>query len=259
MSETKEILSFAVELGDSMLRNGAEVYRVEDSILAILDSYQITDCDVYVLTNGIFASANETSSDSCSLIRHVPLAPMHLGRIDSLNNLCRQVCEHTISLDDAWEKLDKYSSIPTYSPLKLILATGIGSAGFTYLFGGTVIDAIFSLITGLFLQLFLMLLAKNKTPKAVSNVLGSALVTLLALATYYMGFDTNFDKIIIGAIMPLVPGIALTNSIRDFINGDYLSGSIRLIDALLTSFCIAVGVGIIITLAEYTIGGVLYI
>ena len=73
-----------------------------------------------------------------------------------------------------------------------------------------------------------------------------------------MGFPVHYDKIIIGGIMPLVPGIPLTNSIRDFINSDYLSGSIRLIDALLTAFCIAVGVGIVITIVQLTGGLSIY-
>ena len=49
------------------------------------------------------------------------------------------------------------------------------------------------------------------------------------------------DKIIIGAIMPLVPGIAFTTAIRDIYNADYLSGTIHLLDALITAVCIAVG------------------
>lgn len=65
------------------------------------------------------------------------------------------------------------------------------------------------------------------------------------------------DKVVIGDIMPLVPGIALTTSIRDFFNGDYLSGAIHMIDAILTAFSIAVGVGAVITLYQLVTGGAL--
>ena len=57
--------------------------------------------------------------------------------------------------------------------------------------------------------------------------------------------------------MPLVPGIALTTSIRDFFNGDYLSGANHMIDAILTAFSIAVGVGAVITLYQLVTGGAL--
>lgn len=256
MAETKEVLSFAVELGDLLLRNGAEVYRVEESVIKILESYDISDGDVYVLTNGIFATANEESEDSSSKIRHVPLAPTHLGRISALNNLCREVCNKDVNLEDAWQELDRIKEIPEASQWLLVLATGVGSAGFTYLFGGNWLDAIFSLFIGFLLKLWLVILAKNTTSKAAANILGASLVSILALLSLKTGLNLHYDKIIIGDIMPLVPGIALTTSIRDFVNGDYLSGAIRFIDALLTSFCIAVGVGIVISVAQIFGGGI---
>ena len=82
-----------------------------------------------------------------------------------------------------------------------------------------------------------------KPSKFIVNILGSSFVTILSLLCSTIGIPVLYDKVIIGAIMPLVPGIALTTSIRDLFNGDYLSGTIHLMDALLTAFCIAVGVG----------------
>ena len=77
MAVTKEILALAVEIGDALLRNGAEVYRVEDTVMHILEAYEIENYDVYVLSNGIFASANEDREDACSMIRHIPLGTTH--------------------------------------------------------------------------------------------------------------------------------------------------------------------------------------
>ena len=69
------------------------------------------------------------------------------------------------------------------------------------------------------------------------------------------GLGNNIDKVIIGSIIRLVPGVALTTSIRDFFNGDYLSGTIRMIDAVLVGGCIAVGVGVVIRLMSIITGG----
>ena len=92
MAKTREVLTLAVEIGDLLLRNGAEVYRVEDTVMHILKAFNINDCDVYVLSNGIFASANEHTDDACSMIRHVPLGSVHLDRIAALNQLSRELC-----------------------------------------------------------------------------------------------------------------------------------------------------------------------
>ena len=47
MDNTKEILTLAVEIGDAMLRCGAEIYRVEDSVIRILEAFGLDDFDAF--------------------------------------------------------------------------------------------------------------------------------------------------------------------------------------------------------------------
>ena len=63
--------------------------------------------------------------------------------------------------------------------------------------------------------------------------------------------------IIASAIMPLVPGIAFTNGIRDIANGDYISGAVRMLDATLIFLSIAVGVGVMFMIYHALTGGVM--
>lgn len=256
MSDSKEILTLAVEIGDTLLRNGGEIYRVEDTILHILDAFGVDDYDVYVLSNGIFASANENREDGCCIVRHVPLGGIHLGKIAAINQLSREICEHKCDIRKAWERLDACKSMTAQNPWLFMACCGIGCACFCYIFGGSRLDSFFAFIFGGLLELFLLHQAKNKTSKFITNIIGSAIVTTGSLLLLTLGLPVMQDKIVIGDIMPLVPGIALTNSIRDLFNGDYLSGAIHLLDALLTAMCIAVGVGTIIILYRYLPGGV---
>ncbi len=257
MAYTKEILTLAVELGDQMLRNGAEIYRIEDTVIHILRAYDIEDFDVYVLSNGIFASANENKEDSCSMIRHVPLGSVNLGKISALNQLAREICTHECSLIEAWDRLEDCKNLRSYSKLTCIICCGLGCGAFAYLFGGRLIDATFAVIVGFVEQIALLAFTKHKVSRVLSNVFASVLVTILSILIMLTGLPVMQDKIVIGAIMPLVPGIAFTTSIRDFYNGDYLSGTIHLIDALLTALCIAVGVCISIFIYQKISGGVL--
>ena len=114
------------------------------------------------------------------------------------------------------------------------------------MFGGGIIDSICAFMIGLLEQQFLFLLKKNKFSRIITNMFASLFVAILAylwstIGNHIMDFGLLRDKIIIGAIMPLVPGIAFTTSIRDIYNGDYLSGTIHLLDAVITAACIAVG------------------
>ena len=238
---TKEKLTFAVEIGETMLKNGGEVYRVEETILRILHTLNIIECDVYVLSNGIFASAHESKEDACSIIRNCTLGAMNLGKVAQLNQLSRQLEAGVIDEQQALKILEEVKKKEDIPILFLMIACGLGCGSFTYIFGGTVLDAFFSFIVGFILEVFL---SRKMQSKFIKQIFGSAMVTLCAIPLSKLIFkNLNTDKIIIGCIMPLVPGIAFTTAIRDLFHGDYLSGTIHLLDAILTGLCIAAGVG----------------
>ena len=242
MATTKEVLSLAVEIADVMLRNGGEIYRIEDTVIHILKAYNVESFDVYVLSNGIFASANEDKEDACSMIRHVPLGSVNLSKIAYLNQLTRDLCTHKCTIPEAWERVKEAKALPNYSTKIQNFFCGLGSACYTFIFGGTLIDFGFSFVIGLFEQMVLNYMSSRKISRFLKNVFASAFVSTCTCLLVLTRLPIFQDKIIIGAIMPLVPGITFTTSIRDFHNGDYLSGTIHLIDALLTALCIAVGI-----------------
>lgn len=254
MAQTKEILTLAVELADTMLRSGAEIYRVEDSVIHILEAYGLEDFDVYVLSNGIFASANENKTDACSMIRHVPMASIHLSRITALNQLTRDICDHKCTIEEANMRLQKCRHLPSYSRAVCLLSCGLACAAFAVLFGGSILEALFSFGIGVLEQLFLFVCRQHKVSRFLTTIYASVLISLLGILVVITGLKVHHDKLVIATIMPLVPGIVFTTAIRDFYNEDYLSGSIHLIDALLTALCIAVGVSLPIVLFRY-LGG----
>ncbi len=237
--DTKEYLVFAVEVGEALLSNGAEVYRVQDTILHILEGLNISESNIYVISNGIFASIN--NDEDISIIRNVPLKQVNLSKIAKLNALSRHISEHKISIEEAKEELENIKNEPTYSFKTLLIACGLGCAGFTYIFGGEPLDSLIGFFIGMILEVFLL---KSESSKFIKNVLGASLVTLLSLLINIV-IPIHIHQVTVGCIMPLVPGIALTTSVRDLFHGDYLSGTIHLLDALLTALCIGVGVGII--------------
>ena len=154
-----------------------------------------------------------------------------------------------MSLGEAREELQRIKTMP-YAPNRdQILACGVGSACFALMFGGIWQDGLIALAVGLGLQVFLLWMGRWGLTKLITKFLGAAFVALATMLLFLTGFGQNMDKSIIGALMPLVPGMALTLGIRDLIMADFLSGTIRMLDALLTAACIACGVGLILGLA----------
>ena len=83
----------------------------------------------------------------------------------------------------------------------------------------------------------------------VANVVGS-FVTALAAITLGIFVKSDVSIVIIGGIIPLVPGLAAINATRDSINGDLVSGSARWLDAAVTAISIAAGVGAALALQQ---------
>ncbi len=250
-------LELPFQMGQVLLENGAEISRVQETMERVARAYDIGGFDVYVLTNSIFATATEDGVSHSTTFRYVPGTAVHLGRIMAVNQLSREIAEGLHTPEEAMELLSDIRTLP-YSPfLSRMFCCAVGSAAFSFLFGGSWVDAVVAFFCGLVLEGYLDFAAKKKLSKFLTNLSASALVTLFGAAFFLMGLGDNMDKIIIGSIIRLVPGVALTNSIRDFFSGDYLSGAIRMLDAILVGGCIAVGVGFIIRLLSVLTGGAL--
>ena len=116
-------------------------------------------------------------------------------------------------------------------------------------------DSLVAFGAGILLYLYLLLLVRGRLSKIASNITGGALVTLFGILLYQCGIGHHLGEIIIGSIIPLVPGVAFTTAIRDLADEDYIAGAVRMLDALLVTFCIAMGVGLVMTLWHQWVGG----
>lgn len=257
MSDKNSILELSFQMGEILLENGAEISRVQETMERVAGAYHAERFSVYVLSNAIFANGTEHGVEHAAQLKHIPSTSIHFGRISAVNQLSREIVQGKHTVQEAFAILEKIRAIP-YSPLPLaVLACAVGSAAFSYLFGGSAFDALTAFCCGVILELYLYWTGKRKLSKFLTNLSASALVTLCGALFLLAGFGHNMDKIIIGSIIRLVPGVALTTSIRDFFNGDYLSGTIRMIDALLVGGCIAVGVGVVVKVLSMATGGAL--
>jgi len=237
-------VALAVAIGEEMLKSGGEVNRVDDTVKRVLAYYGFSSYNVIIISNGIFVTVDESGENPVSCVRNVPSWSIDLGKIAELNKLSRDICSSKCSVDEANSKLEGIRGMNIKSTWTETVATGVGSAAFCYILGGQIIDIMIALVIGCLLKMFLNMSARKDLSKFIRHIIGSILTTILAVLCHCVVEDILVDKVIIGSIMILVPGVALTTSIRDFFSGDYLSGSIHLIDALLTAVCIATGVGV---------------
>lgn len=253
----KLLLKFAMQAGEIMLRSGAETSRVEDTIGRILSVYNLDVVEAFVTPTGIFATIDDEAIEMTTLVKRIRYRSTRLDKVALVNDLSRKFVAGNIALPDAMIQLNKIDQTPPYPPYISISATGLVSAFFTVVFGGNLRDCVVSLIIGTFLGFMQHYFIKAKSSRFLIDLIGGCLIGTLALLFTKLIPMTNLDPVIIGSIMPLVPGVAITNAIRDTIEGDLLSGVSRGVEAFFVAVSIATGVGIVLKIWFALQGGLL--
>lgn len=244
----KDILRLALFIGELMLASGAETSRVEDSLLRICRSRGFKHVNVFTTPTVIIIS--DDRFDGLTFMKRIKNRSINLNRISLLNDFSREfVSNPDLTVEYALVVLKKLDQAYSYPPYIVNCATGFASASFAFLLGGNNIPTfLFTFITSI-----LAIIVFNKMMKISSISTFSSLVASIVIATAgalltQLGFLATPKMLIVGSIMPLLPGVAFIKGIRDLISGDLISGVSRAFDAGMTAIAIASGVGLILDL-----------
>ena len=249
------VVHIAVEAGRIILENGGETYRVEDTINRICTAFGVRQAESYVTPTGIIMSVIAIDGSTISTVKRIKVRTVNLEKICKVNELSRNICKYVDSMEEIAKLLKEIDNTPRYSRTKTIFFSSLVAGFFTLLMGGSFQDFFMALITGFFIKSTTLYLKNLQINDFFINIVGGALAMLLSLILNKMSLVANFDELVIGSIMLLVPGLAITNAIRDTIAGDLVSGLARAIEAFLVAIGIAIGSGIILGFWISTFGG----
>ncbi|BCN31931.1 threonine/serine exporter family protein [Anaeromicropila herbilytica] len=253
----KLLVDTAILAGEIMLRSGAETYRVEDTIIRILRTSKLQKSEAFVTSTGIIVTLDDPTIDAISLVQRVTTRSTNLTNIYEANEISRKLCSERITIEEAYPLLKELKDKKPY-PLWLVYACTVFTAVFfTVLLAGTLIDASLAFLNGILMVGCMILERKLRLHGFITNMLSSFLIainTVILLSCLHHG--VNREIIITGSIMPMVPGVAITNAIRDTLQGDYMSGSAKALEAFVSAASIAAGIGAGLSLGYY-LGGML--
>lgn len=254
MMDYKLLADTAMLAGEIMLCSGAETYRVEDTMYHILKTSNIESTQVIAMMTGIVVTINDGSMEQpVTMMRRVSERSTNVSNIIKVNDISRRYCSGKITLEEAYEEL-KRARGKQYNRVLYNLATIGIAVGFAMMFGGNLLEVLTAAIVGVALACVMTLGKMVKLNGVLVHVLSGLGIAMLTVVIQRFLFpDISTDIVIVSAIMPIVPGVAITNAIRDTLQGDYLSGCARILEALLVAMAIAVGAG----LGMLLVGGVI--
>ena len=243
------LVDLAVLAGEIMMSSGAETQRTEDTMIRILSTSGLPRADAFVLSTGLTLTLSYDPSHTITVTRRAATASTNLGRVYEVNRISRAFCDGQLTLAEAMGQMKQAKHLHLYGNALKILGGVLTSGAFSFMFGGTLADTVAAMISGLVLMLTLPMLQSRLNRAFVTTAIASLMMaltamTLMHVCNTYWGIELRSEYIIVGAMMPVVPGVAITNAIRDMLQGDYVSACARIMDAFLTAAAVAVGIGL---------------
>lgn len=225
--------------GVILVESGAEIYRVEDTMYRLCQSYGASTIDAYATPTLLIISFT-INGQLCHNIKRVRIKGTNLTKIEEVNKLSRLIAKHPVPLEELEAALNKIANQPLYKPSTIILASAVVGFGFGFFHGGGIKEAIFAGLIGSIVATVQNFLNKFESSSFLRSFFLSFVLTFLASLCGKMGLCDR-DITIIASIMLLVPGIAITNAVRDSVSGDLVSGLARTVEAIIVAVAIAIG------------------
>lgn len=249
-AKADKVMDVCLQAGEIMLTYGAETYRVEETIERMARAAGFTNVHCFSTTTGIFLSFEEQKGhgDLMQMVR-VDDRMQDLNKVAEVNQVSREFTSGVLTVQEAERRLDEIYAAKIQYPIWLIhIGSGAAGGGFSYLFGGGLYDFIPAFFAAMISSFILVKIEGYLRVRFASELAAAFFGSSAAIAFVMLGFGSSIDQIIIGSLMPLVPGVPLTNAVRDLLSGDLLAGISRGVEALLTSLSIASGVALAVSI-----------
>ena len=244
--------------GRLIMENGGETYRVEETITRMGHAFGFEEVESFAVPSGIFISYRKGDGSIETAVKRVRRKGTDLTRVDAVNSVSRRMEREHLSCEEVMALLKEIETRPPkLTKLGLVAAVAMSSAGWAIMFGGGLVDCIVAFLVAFLSQVFAFALDKAGMRSFVSTLVGSFLGTMLPIFFHHMTGLLLVDATVAACLMPMLPGLAMTNAVQDTLRGDMVSGISSATSALLTASMIAGGALVGTAIFRLLTGGVL--
>ncbi len=238
-----KVLDVCTGIGRLMLENGAETYRVEDTVYRVAVNYGMQGVSVFSVPSALIITVQGQNGEEHTRLHRVTEQKSNLGIVAEANALSRKIATHELSPHEALLEVDRLNRKESFYSLgEEILASAFICGFFTILFQGSFLDLMAAALAGSIGYATFIYSQKLINIRFFSEMIAAFVLSWIALFLTRMGIGHDMDIILVSSVMTLVPGKAITNGIRDLMASHYVSGVSVLADAFLTAAAIGIGV-----------------
>lgn len=240
-AERDILMKQCLNIGEGMYQVGAEIGRIEETLSRIGKAYGAEHVGAFAITSQIILTLEFPGMEAVTLSRRIRKRDaMDLARLERFMSLSRALEKEPLPVEALrTQVLDILSH--RIRKEKLLLGEVLSGGAFALFFGGSPGDAAAAALICLLIYLFQEYVQPLCKSRMFFNLLISFMAGSCALLLTLAFPALNPDMISIGNIMVLIPGVAITNSLRYTLSGDSISGLEKLIDSVLLALGVAAG------------------
>lgn len=240
-----------------ILQFGGETYRVEETVTRMGHAFGFEEVEAFAVPSGIFISYRKSDGTIETAVKRVRKGATDLTRVDAVNAISRQMEAEHLTCEEVMERLREIENRrPQLTKWQLMLALGLSSAGWAVMFGGWMWDAAVAFVVSTLSQGVAFLLDRARMRSLVGTLVGCFLSAILPMFFHQATGLLVTDACIAACLMPMLPGLAMTNAVQDTMRGDMVSGIASATNAVLTAAMVAGGALIGTTVFRLLTGGV---
>ncbi|WP_195415911.1 threonine/serine exporter family protein [Enterocloster citroniae] len=241
LTDDSSCLDLFVDIGQAMLEAGAEIHRVEDTIFRLCHAYELGKADIFAIRSLVLVTVREDTGRLYTDSRRIYEIGTDMARLEELNSLSRYLCRERPGAEEISRRFRESMEKRPVPWWETMFGYMLAASSFACFFGGRLRDGAAAAVLGFLLFEMDRHMAGKTLQRFVYIAFCSVILGFLGVGCGMAGLGLLPDKIMIGTIMLLVPGMALMNSVRDMLNNNAINGLFSCIDAVLTAGAIAAG------------------
>ena len=233
----KEVMGVIMTAGEMLLTSGAEVYRAEETMERMGRALGYT-VEAYVTPTGIMATVAKDSR-YLTKIRRVRMRSQDLGKIAGVNQISRELAAGLWTLRR--QKQAESAQSPTYNLPTQFFAVMVASLSLTFMLGGRQLELVVAAGAGFLAYAVDYFLSRLSASTYLRSFAAAFVVASAASSARLLLPNISVPQVIVGGLMVLVPGVAMASAVRDLVQGELLSGVVRVVEAVAIAAALAAG------------------
>jgi|TARA_R110000744_G_scaffold62323_6_gene128633 uncharacterized membrane protein YjjP (DUF1212 family) len=237
-AEFIQIRKFIVKLGIMLHKYGTPAFRLEAYLTELATYFGVRASFIATPTALTFVIWSDRREDEYNHSVRVQPGDYDMNALSRTDELATRLLAGEVGLEEADHQLDVINEMP--SPYGKIL-TGLGfcaaTGAFAMLMGASWQEILWTSLIGLVVYFLVLWSQISRRVTLMLEPAASLVAGLIACAiSFYFDHGINIPLVVLSSVIILVPGLALTMGLAELSSRNLVSGTARVMDAVMQLF-----------------------